>query len=96
MHGSEKWRLWELSKRKKQWFGVLSTVFEHSGIVSNTWKNIRALDCVSCSKIFLRAGNSPVVLNNSTDHAKPLFIALIDNTRNIAVFYGKLVSADLF
>ena len=27
-------------------------------------------------KIFLRAGNNPVVLINSTEHAEPLFIAL--------------------
>ena len=39
-------------------------------------KNIRALDCVSCSKIFLRAGNNPVMLKNSTEHAETLFIAL--------------------
>ena len=38
----------------------------------------RALGCVSCSKIFLRAGNNPVVLKNSTEHAEPLFIALIE------------------
>ena len=33
--------------------------------------------CVSCSKIFLRVGNNPVVLKNSTEHAEPLFTALI-------------------
>ena len=38
-------------------------------------KNVRALDCVSSSKIFLRAGNNPFVLKNSTEHAEPLFIA---------------------
>ena len=40
-------------------------------------KTIRARDCVSCSQIFLRAGNNPVVLKNSTEHAEPLFIALM-------------------
>ena len=35
-------------------------------------------DYVSCSKIFLRAGNNPVVLKNSTEHAQTLFIALFD------------------
>ena len=32
--------------------------------------------CVSCSKIFLRAGNNPVVFGNSTEYAESLFIAL--------------------
>ena len=63
--------------------------FEHSRVASSTYKNVRALDCVSCSKIFLRAGNNSVVLKNSTEHAETLFIALIDHqyrengTRNI-------------
>ena len=76
MHGSEKWRLRKLSKRNKQWFGVFHTVFEHFRIVSSDQKNVRALDCFSCCKIFLRAGNNPVVLKNSTEHAEQLFIAL--------------------
>ena len=38
------------------------------------------LHCVSCSKIFLRAGNNPVVLKNSIEHAETLFIALIYQT----------------
>ena len=36
MQGSEKRRLQELSERNKQWFSVLSTVLEHSRIVSST------------------------------------------------------------
>ena len=55
---------------------VFITVLEHLKIVSNTWKNVRVLDCVSCYQIFLRAGNNPAVLKNSTEHAEPLFIAL--------------------
>ena len=53
---------------------MLSTVFEHSRIVSRAWKNVRALDCISCSKIFL-----PAVLKNSTEQAETLFFALIDS-----------------
>ena len=34
---------------------------------------------VSCSTIFLRAGNNPVVLKNSTEHAETLFIALSEH-----------------
>ena len=41
-------------------------------------KNVGALDCVSCSKIFLRVGNKPVVFKNGTEHAKPLLIALLE------------------
>ena len=33
---------------------------------------------IPCSKTFLRAGNNPAVLKNSTEHAEPLFIALIE------------------
>ena len=57
---------------------MFSTVFEHSRGASSTWKNIRALDCVSCSKIFPSAENNPGVLKNSTEHAEPLLIALVD------------------
>ena len=64
-----------MSKRSKQWFSMLSIVFDHSKIVYSTEKSVTELDCVSCSKIFLRAGNDPVVLKNSTEHAEPLFIA---------------------
>ena len=32
----------------------------------------------SCSNIFLRAGNNPVVLKNSTEHTEPLFISLLE------------------
>ena len=39
-------------------------------------QNVRALNCVFCSKIFLRAGNNPVVLKNIAEHAEPLFAAL--------------------
>ena len=62
---------------------MFSTVSEHSRVVSSTWKNVRALDCFSCYKIFLRAGNNPVVLKNSTEHAEPLFIALLDDRTRI-------------
>ena len=80
MHGSEKWRLWELSKRNKltmvqcaqYCFWALQDCLKHL-------ENVRALDCVSCSKIVLRAGNNPVVLKNSTEQADPLFIALIEH-----------------
>ena len=48
------------------------------GLFPALTKNIRALDCVSCSKIFLRAGNNCVMLKNSTEHAEPLFIALLE------------------
>ena len=78
MHGSEKWRLWELSKWNKQWLSALSTISEHSKIVSSTQKNV---DCVSCSKTFLRAGNNPVVLKNGAEHAEALFIALGDQIK---------------
>ena len=37
---------------------------------------LRKTFSVSCSKIFLRVGNNPVVLKNSTEHAEPLYIAL--------------------
>ena len=47
---------------------MLSTVFEHDRTVSSTQKNFRARDTVT-------AGNNPGVLKNSTEHAKPLFIA---------------------
>ena len=47
--------------------------FEHFRIVSSTQKNL----CISCSKIFSLAGNNPVKLKNSTEHAEPLFIALL-------------------
>ena len=33
----------------------------------------------SCPKFFLRAGNNTVILENSNEHAEPLFIALIKN-----------------
>ena len=49
-----------------------------SGLFPALRKNVRALDCVSRSNIFLCAGNNPVVLKNSTDHVEPLFIALLD------------------
>ena len=69
-------------KCNKQWFSILSTVLEHSRIVSWTQKNVRALDCISCSKLFLHAGNSCVLLLNSTEHAEPLFIALTHSVRD--------------
>ena len=61
-------------KGKKQWFSLLSIVFEHDRVVSSTQKNIRALDGVECLNVFLSAGNNPEVLENSTEHAEPLFI----------------------
>ena len=54
---------------------MLSTVFEHDRVVSSTQKSFRARDAVECSDVFLSAGNNPVVLKNSTEHAEPLFIA---------------------
>ena len=45
-------------------------------VICENWSHLWELDCVSCSKIFLRAGNNLVVLKNSTEHAEPLFIAL--------------------
>ena len=54
---------------------MLSTVFEHDRVVSSTQKNFRARNAVECSNVFLRAGNNPGVLKNSTEHAEPLFIA---------------------
>ena len=68
---------WHVVKKRsgnKQWFKVLSTVFEHDRIVSSTQKNFRARDAVECSNVFLSAGNNPGVLKNSTEHAEPLFI----------------------
>ena len=61
--------------RNKQWFSVLSTVFEHDRAVSSTQKNFGARDTVECSNVFLNAGNNPGVLKNSTEHTEPLFIA---------------------
>ena len=43
-------------------------------VISRNCLNAR----VSCSKVFMRAGNNPVALKNSTEHAEPLFIALFD------------------
>ena len=54
---------------------MLSTVFEHDRVVSSMQKNFRAQDAVSCSNVFLSAGNNPGVLKNSTEHAETLFIA---------------------
>ena len=59
---------------------MLSTVFEHDRAVSSTQKNVRARDAVKCSNVFLSAGNNSGMLKNSTEHAEPLFIALIDNS----------------
>ena len=63
----------EVNVINNAWFIVLSTIFEHSRIVFRTWKNVRALTA-SCA---LRAGNNSVLFKNSTEHAEPLFIALI-------------------
>ena len=38
---------------------------------------VSLLNCVSCSKVFLRSGNNPVVLKNSIEQTEPLFIALV-------------------
>ena len=57
---------------------MLSTVFEHDGVVvSGTQKNFRGRDAVDVliSNVFLSAGNNLGVLKNSTEHAEPLFIA---------------------
>ena len=53
---------------------MLSTVFEHDRAVSSTQKIFRARDAVECSNVFLSAVNNPGVLQNSTEHAEPLFI----------------------
>ena len=45
------------------------------------------------SKIFLRAGNNPVVLKNSAAHAEPLLIASIDNTLTPFHFSCELLPA---
>ena len=66
--------------------------FEHSRVVSSTQKNVRALDCVSCSKIFLHAGNNPVVLRNNAEHAETLFIALIEHIPGESKKYSRLMS----
>ena len=55
-------------------FRALQVCFQHL-------KSVRALDWVSCSKIFLGAGNSPVALRNSTEHAQPLLRVLIKAVR---------------
>ena len=44
-----------------------------TGLFPNTQKNYGARDAVECSNIFLSAGNNPGVLQNSTEHAEPLF-----------------------
>ena len=52
-----------------------STVFEHDKVVSSMQKNFGARDAVSCSNLFLSAGNNLGVLKNSTEHVETLFIA---------------------
>ena len=66
---------------------MFSTVLEHFRTVSRTYKNVTALDCVSCSKIFLRAGNNPVVLKISSEHAEPLSIALAMDMSMSKIFF---------
>ena len=39
-------------------------------------ESVRALDCVLCSKIFVRARNNAVTLKNNTERAERFFIAL--------------------
>ena len=58
-------------QRAQYRFRALQDCFQHL-------KNFRTLDCVTCSRICLRAGNNPVVPKSSTEHAEPLFIALVD------------------
>ena len=73
MHGSEKGRLWELSKRNKQWPAAFSVLFLSTpGLFPALRKTVEH----STPKIFLCAGSNPVVLKNSTEHAESLFIAL--------------------
>ena len=57
-------------QRVQYCFRALQDCFQH-------FENLGAIDYISCYKIFLRAGNNPVVLKNSTEHAESLFIALI-------------------
>ena len=54
---------------------MLSTVFEHDRVFFSTQKNFRTRDAVECSNVFLSAENNPGVILDSTEHAKPLFIA---------------------
>ena len=58
-HGSEKQHLWELSKRNKQWFSMLSTVLDHSRIV--IFSTFEYSTASRALKHFIRAGNNPVV-----------------------------------
>ena len=46
-----------------------------AGILRKMGPNKKCWSPVECSNVFLRAGNNPGVLKNSTEHAEPLFIA---------------------
>ena len=45
---------------------------------------------LSCSKIFLRAGKSHVMLKNGTEHAESLFVALLDTISRPMILKGWL------
>ena len=69
-------------------FRALQDCFQHL-------ENVRALDFVLCSKIFLRAGNNPDVFKNSTEHAEPLLIALIDHSSDVTTMQELVVSQNV-
>ena len=48
------------------------------GLFSALRKTLEDSTASRALKLFLHAGNNPVVLKNSTEHAEPLFIALVE------------------
>ena len=71
---------------------MLSTVSEYDRVVSSTQENVRTLDCVSSSKIFLLQNNL-VVLKDSTELAETLFIALTTYSCQGYVMRGMTLAA---
>ena len=61
---------------------VLSTVSEHCSIVSALRKMLEHSTASRAPEFFLHAGNNAVVHKNITEHAEPLFIALINQCIN--------------
>ena len=61
-------------------FAMLKISTEHGSVVP---AGVPVGSCVSTAsralKFFLRAGNNPVVLKNSTERAETLFIALLED-----------------
>ena len=72
MHASEEWRLWELYKRIKQWFSMLSTLLV-SAILRKTLEHFTASRAL---KFFRVLEKNPFQLKNSTGQAEPLFTVL--------------------